>query len=117
MATKLSFALNAKLDLYDEEDKGWLIATVTETTKDEIKIHFLQWGDGYDTWITKNSPNLALLHTHTAPITFLSQPPKSEMPVSTIVVHQQKLIYLTSHGPFQYDMISDTHTRHPMNFI
>ena len=51
MAEKLNFVLDSELDVYSEIDKGWLVATIIQTSITAIKIHYLQWGELHDTWI------------------------------------------------------------------
>ena len=113
MATETILKCGEQLDVYSDQDKGWLIATIVATNQLSIKIHYLAWNSKWDRWLWKDSKNIAPLNTHTVPVIHLSPPNKLCFCTANIFtdIDKKLIIYPTMNSIYKYDMVNDKHSK------
>ena len=109
MSAKILFAINSKLDVYSEFDRGWIIGTIVEINEDQIKIHYFGWANKWDLWFPKDSKHLAALNTHTIPITPLSPPPNAGNHIFSPISDKGLIMYASKDGIYKYDIKNDNY--------
>eukprot|EP00475_Leptophrys_vorax_P028524 TRINITY_DN4132_c0_g1_i1.p1 TRINITY_DN4132_c0_g1~~TRINITY_DN4132_c0_g1_i1.p1 ORF type:complete len:913 (-),score=221.36 TRINITY_DN4132_c0_g1_i1:68-2806(-) len=62
---KGEFQLGMTLDVRDDKFGMWCIAEIVAISEDQLKIHYLGWGEKYDEWLDSDTPRFAPAFTHT----------------------------------------------------